>query len=74
MLSRQAAKLAKKEPCHFDRREKSLFRAKREIFFLDPSRSLGMTGLAHHLGAFASWRETQFFQSSLHPKISNMFG
>src|SRR3990172_13411551 len=34
--SRQGAKNAKKDPCHFDRREKS---------FLDPSRSLGMTGL-----------------------------
>jgi len=26
------------------------------------------------LGAFASLRETQFFRSSLYPKISNIFG
>ena len=31
--------------CHFDRREKSLFRARREIFFLAPSHPLGMTGI-----------------------------
>ena len=35
----------RKNLCHFDRREKSLFRAEREIFFLDPSHPLGMTAL-----------------------------
>jgi len=35
----------RKNLCHFDRREKSLFRAKGEIFFSDPSHSLGMMGL-----------------------------
>jgi hypothetical protein len=36
-ISRKGAKAAKKSYCHFDRREKS---------FLDPSHSLGLTGLA----------------------------
>src|SRR3989304_1346289 len=47
-ISRKDAKAAKEKRCHFERREKS---------FLDPSHSLGMTGLgpvpwrAWHLGA-----------------------
>ena len=47
-ISRQTRKCAKKAYCHFDRREKS---------FLDPSHSLGMTGLARHLAFLASWRD-----------------
>ena len=39
-VSRKGAKAAKKAYCHFDRREKS---------FLDPSHSLGITGLARPL-------------------------
>src|SRR5437867_8622570 len=61
MLSRQAAKLAKKEPCHFDQREKS---------FLDPSHSLGMTGLSPspwRLCVFA--RDTVFSDLLFIPKF-----
>ena len=54
--SRQGAKTPSSERktlCHFDPfdkaqdklREKSLFRVRREIFFLDPSHLLGMTDL-----------------------------
>ena len=57
--SRQGAKTPsseRKTPCHFDQREKSLFRARREIFFLAPSHLPGMTGLGPsplRLGVFA---------------------
>ena len=44
-------------PAHFDQGEKSLFRAKREIFFLDPSHSLGMTALLP-----SSWRPLRFLR------------
>src|SRR3989304_2288684 len=57
MLSRQAAKLAKKETCHFDRREKS---------FLDPSRSLGMTGLGP-----LPWRLCAFARDMVFPTSSS---
>ena len=30
-----------------------MFRAKREIFFLDPAHSLGITAAARHVGVFA---------------------
>ena len=58
-FSRQGAKTPSSERktlCHFDRREKSLFRARREIFFPDPSHLLGMTDLGLsplRLGVFA---------------------
>jgi hypothetical protein len=53
--SRQGAKTLSKTRCHFDRREKS---------FLDPSHSLGMTGLGPsplRLGVFAGDIPISFF-------------
>jgi hypothetical protein len=53
--SRQGAKAPSKTRCHFDRREKS---------FLDPSHSLGMTGLGPsplRLGVFAGDIPNSFF-------------
>ncbi len=47
-LCRRDAKAQRKLHCHFDRREKS---------FLDPSHSLGMTGIGLPLGVFAPLRE-----------------
>src|SRR6266705_5831045 len=54
-LSRQDAKRAKKDCCHFDQREKS---------FLDPS-SLGMTASARHLGDLCSFARVPVFSIPL---------
>jgi hypothetical protein len=64
MLSRQDAKHAKKDCCHFDQREKS---------FLDPSHSLGMTGLGPSpLRLCASHSFFRFPLSEIRLKISNI--
>ena len=58
-ISRKDAKV--KTNCHFDPFGDAQGRL-REKSFLDPSQSLGMTGLGPSLGVFASWRE-QFVSS-----------
>jgi hypothetical protein len=52
-ISRQDAKEAY---CHFDPFGRAQGKL-REKSFLDPSHSLGMTGLARHLAFLAPWRE-----------------
>src|SRR3972149_10299506 len=68
---RQTQRRQGKEVCHFDPfdkaqdklREKSLFRARREIFFLAPSHSLGMTDRAP--SPLRAWRPFDHAQDML---------
>ncbi len=62
--------------CHFDPFGHTQGRL-REKSFLDPSHSLGMTGLRPSLGVLCVFARVIFFPipySNIQPKISNIFG